>query len=417
MKSYVWGALFALCFSQATVGATASPLEETVNYNQVVAERAHKIAATLDITNASRLRKAEKIIAQQYLTLRQIHDARDKQISSIKSNSEYSNQQIDKTIKKIQEQASKQQDKLHEKHLNKLSATLSPAQVDKVKDGMTYGAFPKTYGNYLAMIPDLSEEQKTQIKTWLLEAREHAMDGGSSKEKLGWFGKYKGKITNYLTAAHYDLKKLETEWLGRTTNEKAPSGGAAGNSESVKRAQVVLDSLSITDGAKKTKVQTLLTQHFDTLQSIFQRRKSAMQTASQHTDKELANARSEAAWSAANGKLNKVHAIFLGKLSTELATDKIEKVKDVMTEGGRRKEYKHYLELFPNLNTTQKTQVWAYLTEARENAMDAENTDVRKQWFIKYRGRANNFLSAAGYDLRKATEDLEKRQNKNAGKK
>ncbi len=34
---------------------------------------------------------------------------------------------------------------------------------------------------------------------------------------------------------------------------------------------------------------------------------------------------------------------------------------------------------------------------------------MRSDWFIKYRGRANNYLAAAGFDLRKATEELEAR--------
>jgi hypothetical protein len=44
---------------------------------------------------------------------------------------------------------------------------------------------------------------------WLVEAREIAMDCGSSEEKHYWFGKYKGKINNYLSAEGYDLKKAE----------------------------------------------------------------------------------------------------------------------------------------------------------------------------------------------------------------
>jgi len=66
-----------------------------------------------------------------------------------------------------------------------------------------------TYNVYLKMMPDLSVEQKRQIRAWLWEARELAMDQGSSKEKHGVFGKYKGKINNYLSAAGYNLKEAE----------------------------------------------------------------------------------------------------------------------------------------------------------------------------------------------------------------
>jgi hypothetical protein len=42
---------------------------------------------------------------------------------------------------------------------------------------------------------------------WLVEAREIAMDGSTSDEKHAMFGKYKGKINNYLSKAGYDAKK------------------------------------------------------------------------------------------------------------------------------------------------------------------------------------------------------------------
>jgi hypothetical protein len=49
----------------------------------------------------------------------------------------------------------------------------------------------------------------------LLEAREHAMDGGSSEEKHAIFGKYKGRINNYLSKQSFDLKTAEKELSAR----------------------------------------------------------------------------------------------------------------------------------------------------------------------------------------------------------
>ena len=89
----------------------------------------------------------------------------------------------------------------------KLSRELTPAQVDQVKDGLTYGVVNVTYNAYMKMYPDLTAEQKGQLKSWLVEAREIAMDQGSSREKHAVFGKYKGRINNYLSKAGYDLKK------------------------------------------------------------------------------------------------------------------------------------------------------------------------------------------------------------------
>ncbi|MCY1460862.1 hypothetical protein D9M71_784570 [compost metagenome] len=72
------------------------------------------------------------------------------------------------------------------------------------------------------MLPNLTAEQKDYIYKALVEAREHAMDGGSSKEKHGWFGKYKGRINNYLSKQGYDLNKESKDWHERVEQrEKA----------------------------------------------------------------------------------------------------------------------------------------------------------------------------------------------------
>ena len=78
------------------------------------------------------------------------------------------------------------------------------------------------YAGYNDMLPNLTEAQKEYIYNALVEAREHAMDGGSSKEKHAWFGKYKGRINNYLSKQGYDLNKESTDWHKRVEErEKA----------------------------------------------------------------------------------------------------------------------------------------------------------------------------------------------------
>jgi hypothetical protein len=41
------------------------------------------------------------------------------------------------------------------------------------------------------------------------------MDAESSEKKHAWFGKYKGKINNYLSAEGYDMKKEGIAWKER----------------------------------------------------------------------------------------------------------------------------------------------------------------------------------------------------------
>ena len=73
------------------------------------------------------------------------------------------------------------------------------------------------------MLPDLTETQKAQILTWLTEARELAMDADTSEKKHAWFGKYKGKINNYLSAQGIDMKKAGQDWEKRIKEAKNKS--------------------------------------------------------------------------------------------------------------------------------------------------------------------------------------------------
>lgn len=71
------------------------------------------------------------------------------------------------------------------------------------------------------MIPTLKEEEKVQILAWLKEAREFAIDTENSKKKHKAFGKYKGRINNYLSKRGYNLTKKREE---RAKRVKARGG-------------------------------------------------------------------------------------------------------------------------------------------------------------------------------------------------
>ncbi|MEN6453739.1 MAG: DUF3826 domain-containing protein [Prolixibacteraceae bacterium] len=175
-------------------------------YREVVSKRAEKIVNTLEITDPARSERVRNLIAQQYYDLNGIHDRCKAEKGKLKEKGG-SREQIEAEIKALQARADSELTVLHQKYIVNLSNELSPEQIEGVRNGMTYGVLPITYAGYLDMIPELKEEEKQQIMIWLTEAREHAMDAGSSEEKHGWFGKYKGRINNYLSARSYDLKK------------------------------------------------------------------------------------------------------------------------------------------------------------------------------------------------------------------
>jgi Spy/CpxP family protein refolding chaperone len=155
------------------------------SYAVVVTERADKIVSALDIKNSNQSATVRDIIAQQYIDI---------------NNTEKDTAALHQ---------------LHARYLSKLSAVLTTEQVTKVKDGMTYSILPVTYHAYLEMLPQLTPQQQQQIMAWLVEAREYAMDAGTSEKKHAWFGKYKGRINNYLSASGIDMKKAEADWKKR----------------------------------------------------------------------------------------------------------------------------------------------------------------------------------------------------------
>jgi len=189
-------------------GALQVPLpvnDPDPEYTRVITGRADTIVKTLEIPDSARKTRVRDIIVQQYRDLNTIHAWRDKEIeAAVKAAPDKAS--AESQVKGIREQADSRVRPLHRDYLARLSAELSPGQVDQVKDGMTYGVLPVTYRAYLAQVPNLTDAQKERIMAFLVEARELAMDGGTSEEKHQWFRKYKGKINNYLSAEGYSLK-------------------------------------------------------------------------------------------------------------------------------------------------------------------------------------------------------------------
>jgi hypothetical protein len=194
----------------------AGPAEgEDPAYTQVITQRADKIVEQLDIDDPGKATRVRDLIADQYRHLGAIHDTLDARVAEAKQSPGSNGAAAKAWVKVAQDQASIELFSLHRQFVSRLSAELSPEQVDKVKDGMTYGLVPLTYKAFQDMLPNLTAEQKTVILANLIEAREYAMDAGSAEQKHQWFGKYKGRINNYLSSQGYDLKQANKDWAAR----------------------------------------------------------------------------------------------------------------------------------------------------------------------------------------------------------
>ena len=176
---------FSPCYASKTV--VPAPYEDTT-YTRVITERAGKIVSTLGLPDSAAFLRVRTIVADQYRALNAVYTDRDGK-------------------KIVQQEVDAKIAKLHTDYLAKLATELNPQQIDKVKDGMTYGVVQVTYRAYNQQLPDLNDDQKAYILASLIEAREHAMDAESSEKKHAWFGKYKGRINNYLSSQGISMKK------------------------------------------------------------------------------------------------------------------------------------------------------------------------------------------------------------------
>ncbi len=198
-------ALIGLLFLSATHAAPKAA--EPQPYNRTAEQRADKIVASLALASPTTAARVRDVIARQYVDLHALHSVRDARIAEAKALPDRAAATAAATAAKAS--IDPQLTALQAAYLARLAEELAPAQIERVKDGMTYGVLPLTFRVYLQMLPELTAAQKDQILAWLAEARELAMTGSTSVEKHAWFGKYKGKINNYLSAAGYDLKQAE----------------------------------------------------------------------------------------------------------------------------------------------------------------------------------------------------------------
>ncbi|WP_232336472.1 DUF3826 domain-containing protein [Mucilaginibacter aquatilis] len=223
MRKVIYGllAVVLLSVTNAVAQDNTSAAEKEIAYRKVVFDRAAKIVKGINLPDSARALEVTKVVAKQYQDLNDIYTLRDNRKAAIKAETGDNKEAAAAQLKKLDEETTAKIDKLHPQYLTRLKkAGLTPEQINQVKDGMTYNVLNVTTTAYNSMLPNLTNEQRTQITAWLIEAREHAMDAESSEKKHAWFGKYKGRINNYLSAAGIDMKKEEAAWLARVKEEK-----------------------------------------------------------------------------------------------------------------------------------------------------------------------------------------------------
>ncbi len=212
-RPWPWVVAFSLAgvggvLLQAFPGGLCPAAEPTSDYERVIAGRADKILATLDLAEAASRDRVREALLDFYRSVSFWHDAHAADRKALRSS------QVDAAKEKLAA-LDAELATLRTAFLRRVAADLSPEHVAAIKDGLTFNVLNVTEHAYHDMIPTLTDEQKTKIRDWLVEAREVAISEGSAEAKHAVFGKYKGRINNFLSQQGYDLKQEERGWQDR----------------------------------------------------------------------------------------------------------------------------------------------------------------------------------------------------------
>ena len=211
MKKIVLMSLLLLCGWISAGAVDLNKENRDPKYVESIVNRSQKIVDKLGLTDVKAAEDVCNIIANRYFELNDIYEIRDAKVKTVKE-SGLTGDAKNEALKAAENEKDAALYRSHFAFPASLSLFLNEEQIEAVKDGMTYGVVKVTYEATLDMIPSLKEEEKVQIYAWLVEAREFAMDAENSNKKHAAFGKYKGRINNYLAKRGYNLTKEREEW-------------------------------------------------------------------------------------------------------------------------------------------------------------------------------------------------------------
>ncbi len=197
-----------------------TPADLEAFYTTSIEDRTSEILKPLGLTDTGKSNRLHDIIIAQYRVMRARDALINAQLEAEGKAPDYANR-----ASRIEAESAP----LHAYFIANLSKLLTPEQVEQVKDKMTYNKVKVTYDAYAVIVPGLTDSDKARILALLKEAREKAMDAGSSTEKSDVFQLYKNKINDYLNAHGHDVAKAYKDWEAKQAVAKNQAGGATTN--------------------------------------------------------------------------------------------------------------------------------------------------------------------------------------------
>jgi len=200
-------------FAQPQTAPAPTDAEKEAFYATTIENRVVDILKALSLSDAAKSNAVHEALIAQYHDLRVRDAAIDTRLKVDGKEVNYANRAAQLAI---------QSKPLHDAFLAKLAASLTPEQVEQVKDLMTYHKVKVTYDAYCAIVAGLTDADKAKVLELLKAAREEAVDGGSAPEKSAIFQKYKDEINRYLDAQGHDTTKAFADWKAKNPNTNSP---------------------------------------------------------------------------------------------------------------------------------------------------------------------------------------------------
>lgn len=109
---------------------------------------------------------------------------------------------------------------IHTSLMQVLATELNVEQVAFILDQYTIGKVAFTMRGYEAIVPDLTEKERAEIRKNLEQAREQAIDYKNMKEISGIFEIYKTKCEQYLNSNGRNWRQLFKNYVDKVKAEK-----------------------------------------------------------------------------------------------------------------------------------------------------------------------------------------------------
>lgn len=192
--------------------AIENPLEL---FERRIGGRADKIMERLALPDAPLAEGVRGTVLRFYRDLQAVHHDRDTQLSAAPAADLHAHS-------RIRFEADKRAGQVHGELIGALARTLNGAQVEAVKDWMTFDMVALSVAEYDRMFPGLDERHRSQLRAWLVESREAAVIAGSAETKLDVFRVNKMRMHAYLGAQGLDVETALKAEEARKAAAKKP---------------------------------------------------------------------------------------------------------------------------------------------------------------------------------------------------